>query len=352
MRKPQTARVVGVDLFCGAGGVTCGMRRAGVDVKLGIDSEVRFSKTYELNNAPAVYWCRDITGVAGLEISNAIALLPSQKFFLSACAPCQPFSRHNKRGVLRGHQDERSDLLDEVGRILCEFSRKPDYIFVENVPGISTKMDSALKRFEQTLFDLKYSTVSGVIDAAKYGVPQHRRRFILVAKLGISYVSLPLETHGPGRQFGYETVEAIRRYPAVGAGETNLIFPNHQSRRLSQINLDRIREIPKDGGSRESLTGELVLKCHKKALGHKDVYGRLAWQRPAPTITTRCVSLSNGRFGHPDQDRALTVREAARLQSFPDDYEFFGTGIDSQAKQVGNAVPVLLAEIITRNLVA
>ena len=219
MRKPQTARVVGVDLFCGAGGVTCGMRRAGVDVKLGIDSEVRFSKTYELNNAPAVYWCRDITGVAGLEISNAIALLPSQKFFLSACAPCQPFSRHNKRGVLRGHQDERSDLLDEVGRILCEFSRKPDYIFVENVPGISTKMDSALKRFEQTLFDLKYSTVSGVIDAAKYGVPQHRRRFILVAKLGISYVSPPLETHGPGRQFGYETVEAIRRYPAVGAGE-------------------------------------------------------------------------------------------------------------------------------------
>lgn len=352
MRKPQTARVVGVDLFCGAGGVTCGMRRAGVDVKLGIDSEVRFSKTYELNNAPAVYWCRDITGVAGLEISNAIALLPSQKFILSACAPCQPFSRHNKRGVLRGHQDERSDLLDEVGRILREFSRKPDYIFVENVPGISTKMDSALKRFEQTLFDLKYSTVSGVIDAAKYGVPQHRRRFILVAKLGISYVSLPLETHGPGRQFGYETVEAIRRYPAVGAGETNLILPNHQSRRLSQINLDRIREIPKDGGSRESLTGELVLKCHKKALGHKDVYGRLAWQRPAPTITTRCVSLSNGRFGHPDQDRALTVREAARLQSFPDDYEFFGTGIDSQAKQVGNAVPVLLAEIITRNLVA
>ncbi len=352
MRKPQIARVVGVDLFCGAGGVTCGMRRAGVDVKVGIDSEAGFTKTYENNNSPATYWCRDIADVSSSQISNAIALLPSQKFILSACAPCQPFSLHNKRGVLRGHQDERSDLLDEVGRILNEFSRKPDYIFVENVPGISVKTNSALRRFEQVLFDLRYTVVSGVIDAARYGVPQHRKRFILVAKLGISFVSFPLQTHGPGSQFDYETVEAIRGYPAIGAGETNKTFANHQSRRLSQINLDRIREIPKDGGSRKSLTGDLVLECHKKASGHKDVYGRLAWQRPAPTITTKCISLSNGRFGHPEQDRALTVREAARLQSFPDNYKFFGTGIDSEAKQVGNAVPVLLAEVFTRHLLA
>lgn len=341
--------VVGADLFCGAGGLTCGMRRAGVTVRLGIDSDVRFQRTYEFNNA-ARYRRADMSDVSGVEMLKALNLREDDSFMLAACPPCQPFSRQNKRGVLRGHRDERSDLLDDVRRILRELPRKPDYLFMENVPGISHARDSALRRFEQLLYDLKYTAASGVVDAADFGVPQHRRRFILLAKLGISFVSLPTPTHGPGRMFDYNTVEVIKGYPSLAAGEKCDDPPNHQARQLEEINLNRIRQIPKDGGSRRDLPGVLALECHKKSSGHHDVYGRLAWQKPAPTITTKCVSLSNGRFGHPDQDRALTVREAARLQTFPDDYRFFGTGIDSEAKQVGNAVPVLLAEVFTRHL--
>lgn len=344
-------RVIAADLFCGAGGLTCGMRRAGVTVKVGLDSDPRFTKTYEFNNS-ARYWCTDITRVSGAELFEALDVPAQDAFMLASCPPCQPFSRQNKRGVLRGHKDERSDLLDEVRRLLRELPRKPDYLFMENVPGISHAANSALRRFEDLLYDLKYTAVSGVVDAADYGVPQHRKRFILLAKLGISFVSFPNPTHGPGRMFDYNTVEVIRGYPSLAAGAKCDDPPNHHSRQLEEINLNRIKQIPKDGGSRRDLPGALALECHKKSHGHHDVYGRLAWQRPAPTITTKCVSLSNGRFGHPEQDRAITVREAARLQSFPDDYRFFGTGIDSEAKQVGNAVPVLLAETFTRHLLA
>lgn len=347
-----TTPVIGVDLFCGAGGVTCGMRKAGVDVRLGVDLDPRFEKTYEANNQPAKYWARDMTAVSGREILDEIGVKDSQKFILSACPPCQPFSRQNKRGVLRGHRDERSDLLDEVRRLLRELPRKPDYLFIENVPGIDHAPESALHRFEDLLYELKYTTVSAVVDAADYGVPQHRKRFILLAKRGISFVSLPKPTHGEGKLFDYNTVEVIREYPPVAAGEKCDEPPNHHARQLSEVNLDRIRQIPRDGGSRKDLPGKLILECHKKSYGHHDVYGRLAWQRPAPTITTKCVSLSNGRFGHPDQDRALTVREAARLQTFPNDYRFYGTGIDSEAKQVGNAVPVLLVEAFIKHLLS
>lgn len=346
------AKLVGADLFCGAGGVTCGMRRAGVDVRIGIDLDPRFKQTFEANNSPARYWQRDISTVSGEELGAALNLEISDKFVLSACAPCQPFSRQNKRGVLRGHLDERSDLLDEVTKILKELPRKPDYLFIENVPGINHSKNSALSRLEETLYALKYTTVSGVVDAAKYGVPQHRKRFVLLAKLGISFVSLPPETHGPGGSEPYRTVESIRQYPAIAAGEISESVANHQTRQLSALNLTRIRAIPRNGGSRKALKTSLVLQCHKDSSGHNDVYGRLAWDKPAPTITTKCVSLSNGRFGHPEQDRAISVREAACLQSFPDSYRFYGSGIDSEARQVGNAVPVLLAEAVIRHLIS
>lgn len=352
MTERSTPRnVVAADLFCGAGGLTAGMRRAGVKVKVGLDSDPRFTETYEFNNA-ARYWNTDITRVSGAELFDKLALGDDDAFMLASCPPCQPFSRQNKRGILRGHKDERSDLLDEVRRLLRELPRKPDYLFMENVPGISHATNSALTRFEDLLYELKYTVASGVVDAADYGVPQHRKRFILLAKRGISFVSFPTATHGPDKMFEYNTVEVIRGYPPLAAGEKCDYPPNHHSRQLEAINLNRIRQIPKNGGSRRDLPDTLELDCHRKSRGHYDVYGRLAWKKPAPTITTKCVSLSNGRFGHPEQDRALTVREAARLQTFPDHYRFFGPGIDSHAKQVGNAVPVLLAEVFTRHLLS
>lgn len=342
--------VIGVDIFCGAGGLTFGMAKAGVTVRLGIDNDSRCKETYERNNKGTRYWCKDICSVSGNDILSGINLAGGQKFILAACAPCQPFSRQNRKNVLNGNQDERSDLLDEVGRIIREMSHRPDYLFIENVPGIELASNGVFKRFEDMLFELGYTAASAIIDAAKYGVPQHRRRLILMARLGISYLSFPEETHGPGKRNDYQTVEVIGRFPPLKAGGKCKRVKNHQARNLASINLKRMQAIPKNGGSREALRGTLVLECHKRTSGHKDVYGRMSWNEPAPTITTRCVSLSNGRFGHPTQDRAMTVREAAALQTFPDSYVFYGTGIDSQALQVGNAVPVRLAEHLVRHL--
>lgn len=346
-------KIVGVDLFCGAGGITRGMRNAGVEVRLGIDKESRFQKTYERNNRGSKFLATDINRVTGNEILNLINLKSDEEFILAACAPCQPFSSQNRKNVLRGYDDDRSNLLSQVSRIIEELKIKPDYIFVENVPGLNDERHSVFDRFEEVLYRLKYTCVGNVVDSARYGVPQHRKRFIYIGKKGITHLSMPDPTHGPNKK-EYETVgNWLRGLPPIKAGGASKTVPNHICRNLSSINLKRIRAIPKDGGSRESLGKDLVLKCHKdKNVGHKDVYGRLAWDKPAPTITTKCVCLSNGRFGHPTQDRALSVREAARLQTFPDNYIFYGTGIASQAAQIGNAVPVELATIFIRHLIA
>ncbi|MDD5209835.1 MAG: DNA cytosine methyltransferase [Elusimicrobiales bacterium] len=345
-------KIVGVDLFCGAGGVTLGMRTAGIDVRLGIDKNNGFQKTYEFNNPGARFLAADITKITGNELLALIDLKSDEEFVLSSCAPCQPFSTQNRKNVLRGYEDDRSNLLSHVSRIIEELKRKPDYIFIENVPGVNDGGHLVFDRFHDVLYRLKYTCVSGVVDAADYGVPQHRKRFIFMGKKETTHMSLPDSTHGHNKE-SYKTVgNFIKDLPAIQAGEKSEVIPNHTCRNLSDLNLRRIRSVPKDGGSRNSFAKELVLKCHKnKYLGHKDVYGRLAWDKPAPTITTKCVCLSNGRFGHPTQDRAISVREAARLQTFPDSYVFFGTGISSQAAQVGNAVPVHLATVFVRHLI-
>jgi DNA (cytosine-5)-methyltransferase 1 len=347
-----TRKIIGIDLFCGAGGITLGMRNAGIKVRLGVDKDHRFQKTYELNNPGSKFLHADISKLTGKEILDRIGLKSDEEFILAACAPCQPFSSQNKKNVLRGYEDVRSNLLSQVSRIIEEIKRKPDYIFVENVPGLSDGRHPIFDRFEEVLYRLRYTCVSDTIDSARYGVPQHRKRFILIGKKEITHLAFPDTTHGPNK-CAYETVgQYIKGLPPIKAGGISKSVPNHQSRNLSAINLKRIRSVPKDGGSRDSFSKELVLECHKdKSVGHKDVYGRLAWNKPAPTITTKCICLTNGRFGHPTQDRAISVREAARLQTFPDSYIFYGPGLDSQAVQVGNAVPVKLAEVFIRSLI-
>ncbi len=345
-------KVVGVDLFCGAGGITLGMRRVGIDVRLGVDRDIRFQKTYEVNNPKSRFLSVDISKLTGREILELIDIKNNEEFILAACAPCQPFSAHNKKNVFRGYHDDRGNLLSEVSRIIEELKRKPDFVFVENVPGLGDMRYPVFEQFEDVLYRLQYTCVSDTVDAARYGVPQHRKRFILMGKKGITHLSFPDTTHGPNKE-QYETVgNYLRGLPPIKAGGKSPAVPNHSCRNLSELNLKRIRAIPKDGGSRISFSKELVLKCHTdESAGHKDVYGRMSWDRPAPTITTRCICLSNGRFGHPTQDRAISVREAARLQTFPDNYIFYGTSLDSQAAQIGNAVPVKLAEVFIRHLI-
>jgi len=345
--KRTIPKIIAVDLFCGAGGLTKGLLDAKIRVKLGIDVDPAFKETYERNNKGTTFWDRRIEDVSGDDISAFLKVQKNQKLMLAACAPCQPFSRQNKKSVLRGYDDERKDLLLEVVRIMKEMPRKPDYIFIENVPGLEDVSHSVGAKFQKYLRAAGYSIAADVKNATNYGVPQRRKRFIIIGVRGNRKLDLPEETHGK-EKIAYVTVRSAfttpARLPTLRAGQKSAKVPNHKTRKLAPINLERLMEIPKDGGSRAALSKHLVNKGHEKVTGHTDTYGRMAWDKPAPTLTCRCVSFSNGRFGHPTQNRAISVREAARLQTFPDSYVFYGTGIDSEAKQVGNAVPPLFAK--------
>ena len=209
--------------------------------------------------------------------------------------------------------------------------------------------ESPLYKFEKKL-KVKGYHVSGpqIVCAEEYGVPQKRRRLILIASK-INEISFPQATHGPNCKKPFITVrEAISSLPKLAAGCESKKVLNHKSAKLSEINLARIKNI-KEGQSIANCNGELALKCYDTHKGHADVYGRLKWDEPSVTLTTKCTSLSNGRFGHPEQNRALTPREAACIQSFPMDFEFKGAGVTSWGKQVGNAVPVKLAEAFGLN---
>ena len=221
---------------------------------------------------------------------------------------------------------------------------KPDFVLVENVPGLQkiTSEDGPLPGFIKLLKRLRYFVAMGTIDCCDYGVPQKRKRFVLLAsKLGA--IELPPRSHGLGTENPvYSTVgEWISGLPEIAAGESCPSIKNHRASNLSLKNLTRIRATPV-GGGREDWPKKLKLKCHKDHDGHSDVYGRLRADLPASALTTRCISLSNGRFGHPTQARAISVREAAKLQTFDDSFEFLGS-LNSMARQIGNAVPVLLA---------
>ena len=328
-----------IDLFCGAGGLTLGLRRAGWDVIAGIDVDATVGETYRGNNPETGFVVADLRSVTGDDIRTLTGAGP--ELLLAGCAPCQTFSKQRRRYSLR----ERSDasLIGEFARLVVAL--EPKVVLMENVPGIaSVPGRSRFRRFLETLRDGGYECDHRVLNARDFGVPQHRRRYVLLAVRGAA-ADLPLPaTDSPGA--GSVTVrDAIGRFPAIGAGEVHGSIPNHCAARLSDRNMERIRATPTDGGSRRDWPERLELDCHRRTHGFSDVYGRMWWDRVAPTLTSRCNSLSNGRFGHPEQDRAISLREAAALQTFPDDYEFFGTK-NQIARWIGNAVPVSFAEAL------
>jgi DNA (cytosine-5)-methyltransferase 1 len=196
-----------------------------------------------------------------------------------------------------------------------------------------------------------YDISEGVLDAKDFGVPQSRRRYVLIAIRGKS-ATLPEEVFGPGLT-NYSTVkDAISHFPPIQAGQRHPFVPNHQAAEISELNIERLRHTPHDGGDRRAWPSELILDCHNgDHEGHSDVYGRMWWDKPAPTLTGKCHSISNGRYGHPSQDRAISLREAASLQTFPDSYIFYG--LQQQiARMIGNAVPVKMGEILGRQMLS
>ena len=340
-------RLLAIDLFSGAGGTTCGLKKSKIDVVAAVEIDKFASKTYRRNNPMVYLFEEDIKNISGKQIYDKVNISSKDRLLLVACPPCQGFSTIGKKDA----NDIRNQLIFEYMRLIKEM--KPDFLLMENVSGIMNKKNSDvfLKFVEDVKLDylIKYD----ILNSADYGVPQSRKRFVMhgVKKQIVNKnfsVELPKKTHSKNGEDGtqkWKNADIIMGLPEIKSGEEYIgegIY-NHVSNKLSEVNIERIRYIRANGGSRSILPEHLTLNCHKKTDGHGDVYGILDISKPSVTITGGCMTYSKGRFGHPTQDRALSAREAARLQSFDDDYIFEGNSLQL-AKQIGNAVPVKLAE--------
>ena len=330
-----------IDFFCGGGGITRGLLNAGIQVLAGVDICGEYKQTYEHNNHNR-FLAKSITAISREDILELIPdIFEANDVLFAGCAPCQPFSQ--QRNSPEEHKDR--NLLSEFGRIIAEYH--PAYVLVENVPGIKGKGHDIFEAFLQKLQSNGYQYEYSILNAKNFGVPQNRKRLVLIASR-VTSVIMPTITHDGTQEHPYRTVaDAIGGFPHIEAGQSFEGLPNHKAASLSELNLRRIRATAHDGGSRTEWPEDLTLECHKaKGAGHTDVYGRMAWNAVSPTLTSKCCSLSNGRFGHPEQDRAISFREAAALQSFPNDYIFYGSSEAVIGREIGNAVPVMLAQAI------
>ena len=324
-----------LDLFCGCGAVTEGVKRSGFRVVAAVDFDAVACASYRLNHPEVHLVQEDIREVDPAEFKGMLAGEPLE--LLIVCAPCQPFSSQNRKRA----EDVRSQLILQGLRFAEALS--PRAIFFENVPGLVASTNAPI------LFELKRGlTALGYalsaphrVNAADYGVPQRRNRCVMIATKDRDLPDIPPPVTPAGNRI--QVRDAIGDLPALACGEATQDDPLHRARTHSALSRARMRHIPKDGGSRFSLPEELELRCHKGHSGHPDVYGRMSWGDVAPTLTTGCTDITRGRFMHPRDDRAITLREAARLQTFGDNYRFAGTSGDV-ARQIGNAVPVLLVE--------
>ena len=327
-----------VDLFCGVGGLTCGLEKAGLDVVAGFDLDATCEYTYSYNNN-AQFIHKNIEEVTGHDINRLLRGYDIK--ILAGCAPCQPFSRHQKdKQNRKKHKDWK--LLYQFARLVKE--AKPHIVSMENVPEL--EKEQVFKDFLKTLEDENYHVTYKVVNAADYGVPQRRKRLLLLAskRKKIKFIE-------PTHSSVVTVRKVIGNLPGIGAGEENTNDNLHIAPRLSEKNLERIRHsVP--GGTWRDWPENLVLECHKKDTGksYSSVYGRMQWDDVAPTITTQFTGYGTGRFGHPVQDRALTLREGAMLQTFPENYSFVPEGeevvLKNVARHIGNAVPPRLGEVI------
>ena len=320
-----------------------------MEISFALDNDAAAKGTFEANFPNAHFAFSDIRDISVDAIRLRVEAERPNPVLFSGCAPCQPYTKQNTKRP-KFDQDERVPLLARFGYLVE--SCRPDLLFVENVPGLQ-KLDSDSQSFGGFLSQLNaagYKVEYRPVRLARYGIPQSRRRLVLVAsRHGV--IHLPDETHGPGMpNERYDTVgDWISHLPPIRAGEEHQQVPNHRAAGLSARNLERVKATPEGGGHRD-WPDHLKLRCHRGFSGYSDVYGRMSWDSPASGLTTRCTSYSNGRFGHPEQDRAISIREAACLQTFPENFVFEGC-MASMARQIGNAVPVRLAKLIGQKFI-
>ena len=335
-----------IDIFCGIGGLSYGLKKAGIPVLAGVDLDGSCQFAYE-KNVQAEFILKDISKVQGEEINEKYWSCKNQVKILAGCAPCQPFSTHLNK-VKNKKQTKRWRLISEFKRLVEETN--PEIVTMENVPNLANQ--KIFKDFVSLLERKDYFVSYSNVYCPDYGIPQKRRRLVLLAsKYG--KVSLIPKTHSKEEHITLR--QAIGHLPPVEAGKVCESDPLHRTSKLSDINLRRIKA-SKPNGTWLNWSKDLRLVCHKKKTGktYKAVYGRMSWDEPSPTITTQFYNYGTGRFGHPTQNRALTIREAAVLQTFPENYKFYESENDVFIRRIsvyiGNAVPVELGFVIGKSI--
>lgn len=336
-KSKKSHQLKAIDFFCGGGGMTYGLRKSGVKVLAGIDYDKDCEETYKINNPGAVFIQSDINNLKCCDLEKKINIKKNDdNMIFVGCSPCQYYS------IIRSDKTKSAiskDLLLQFKRFIEYF--KPGYILVENVPGIISNKDSVLPEFLKFLNDIGYKNIDYcIINMKHYGIPQTRRRFSLIA----TRIDKPI--HLPKKDKEIITVRDVigekNGFNKVNAGYIDKTDFFHTVANLSELNIKRIKKTPKNGGTRLSWKNDpkLQLKCYiNKDDCFRDVYGRLWWDKPSSTITTNFYKTSNGRFSHPSENRAISIREGATLQTFPKTYIFKTTSMIKAAKIIGNAVP-------------
>ncbi|KWS53737.1 MULTISPECIES: DNA cytosine methyltransferase [Pseudomonas syringae group] len=348
-KKPN--QLVAIDLFAGGGGLTLGLKNAGFLVSAAVEIDTVAGVTYASNNPGTVLFSKDIKEVTGKEL---LATSPTGKIdLIAACPPCQSFSSLTSK---YSKKDSRDELINEFCRLVEELM--PRTIMMENVPGLTKKgkhlFDPVIQRFK----DVGYSIDYKILEVADFGVPQRRKRLVVLGALNAD-ICIPSPTHTehpqnqPNLKKWVSVRDAISDLPnPIRLSESKLAGGPQQygwnvTRDISEMNQERLRHLG-EGADRTKLPQHLRPACHQGDFGFTNVYGRMAWDKPSPTITGGCTTPSKGRFGHPEEVRTISVREAARLQTFPDNYVIKTDFVDKACLIIGNALPPLFATAMAK----
>lgn len=340
----QKGSIKAVDFFCSGGGMSYGMQEAGINVIAGIDHDISCKETYEANIKGAEFIPADVFNLGTDELKEKLGLMKNDdNLLLIGCSPCQYWSIIHSS---KEKSEKSKNLLIEFHRFVEYF--RPGYVVVENVPGILRKKEeSGLDSFIKWLETEGYVVHYDIHEVSDYQVPQHRRRFTLIANR-VTKTEIEPQKSQNEKLTVRDVIGEWNGFPKIKAGNKDDTSFMHTAANLREINLKRLRMTEKDGGDRLAYVHtDLAIECHKNdSINFKDTYGRMWWDRPSPTITTKFFSISNGRFAHPEEDRAISLREGATLQSFPKSFVFKTTAIANTARMIGNAVPPMYAKAI------
>jgi len=348
-KQDMSHQFTAIDLFSGAGGLSVGLKEAGFNVVAAVEIDKAAVDTYKKNHPEVVVLDKDIREVSGGEILHKTGKMKIN--LIAGCPPCQGFSTLTDK---KNRDDPRNQLVIQMGRLVEEL--KPDICMLENVPGLAGRGSPLLEEFTSKLEELGYIITKNVLQMADYGVPQSRKRLVLLAGKGFK-VELPKPTHARIPKKGQdawvtlrESLEKDRKpisyfYAKQNGGAKKYNW--HVTRDLKPISIQRLKHL-KPGASRMTLPMHLRPACHRNSKGFPNVYARMNWDDVAPTMTSGCTTLSSGRFGHPEEDRTISVREAATIQTFPENYVFETETIEKVCEMIGNALPCRFAEIVSR----